>query len=307
MSNRWYPLAVLACWAAAMTWLVVEKVLPTLREGDRPDYDAVLPAEAEAPRPQRWEIYYRDRPIGTATSLSIRNDDNSGRLESEVKFSRLPLSEIVTELFGNLATLVKPLWRSGERIEVELTVDSQMHIGADGNLRSFVTHVRMAQWDELIQVRGEVQQNQLNVAVLTPAGENESDGEMVERYRDQMNLPSEAMVSGALSPQSRLAGLYVGQTWNLPVYRPFPPNQPLQMVQARVESEELFVWQGEAVRAFQVVFRDEAGSGISVTREPIGRMWVRADGTVLEQEARIANLQFRFVRLPDGERGASAP
>lgn len=299
MSNRWYPLAVLACWMAAMSWLVVEKVLPTLREGDRPDYDAVLPAEAAAPKPERWEIFYRDRPIGTATSLSIRNDDNSGRLESEVKFTRLPLSEIVKELFGNLAAVMKPLWSGDERIEIELTVDSQMHIAADGNLRSFETKVRMAQFEELIQVRGEVKHNMLDVAVLTPTGENGKASEMVERYRAQMDLPSEAMVSGSLSPQSRLAGLYVGQTWNLPVYRPFPPNQPLQMVQAKVESDEMFVWQGEAVRAFKVVFRDDAGSGISVAREPIGRMWVRSDGTVLEQEAKLANLQFRFVRQRD--------
>jgi hypothetical protein len=158
----------------------------------------------------------------------------------------------------------------------------------------------MGGMSEVAQVRGEVRHNQLEVAVLTPVEENGAaeGGNMVERYRTQMVLPSEAMVSGALSPQSRLAGLYVGQTWNLPVYRPFPPNQSLQQVQAKVESEELFTWQGEAVRAFQVVFRDEAGSGISVGREPIGRMWVRADGTVLEQETKIANLQFRFVRMP---------
>jgi hypothetical protein len=300
MSNRWYPLAVLACWVAAMSWLLVEKVLPTLREGDRPDYDAVLPAEADAPQVQRWEIYYRDRPIGTATSLALRNGDKSGRLESQVKFSRLPLSELITEQFGKLQAFAKPLWPGNPRIEIELTVDSQMHIAPDGNLRSFVTHVRMGGMSEVAQVRGEVRHNQLEVAVLTPVEENGAaeGGNMVERYRTQMVLPSEAMVSGALSPQSRLAGLYVGQTWNLPVYRPFPPNQSLQQVQAKVESEELFTWQGEAVRAFQVVFRDEAGSGISVGREPIGRMWVRADGTVLEQETKIANLQFRFVRMP---------
>jgi hypothetical protein len=298
MSNRWYPLAVLACWLAAMSWLIVEKVLPTLRSGDHPDYDAVLPAKAEAPRPQRWEIYYRDRPIGTATSLSIRNDDDSGRLESEVNFSRLPLSDIVTELFGPLGALIKPLWRGDERIEIALNVKSEMHIGPDKNLRSFVTHVRMAELEEFIQMRGEVKHNKLDVVVLTAAGEGGNRGALVERYRDQIDLPSKAMVSGALSPQDRLPGLYVGQTWNLPVYRPFPPHQPLQQLQAKVESDEMFVWQGEAVRAFQVVFRDDAGSGISVARDPIGRMWVRSDGTVLEQEAKVANLQFRFVRLP---------
>jgi hypothetical protein len=129
----------------------------------------------------------------------------------------------------------------------------------------------------------------------------DEDGELQPRFRDEIDIASEAMLSGALSPQDRLTQLHVGQTWTMPVYRPFPPNSPVQMVQATVERNEIFVWNNHSLRAFQVVYRDDAGSGITIAREPIGKMWVREDGVVLQQEARIANMHFRFVRLPDEE------
>ena len=85
----------------------------------------------------------------------------------------------------------------------------------------------------------------------------------------------------------------------MPVYRPFPPNSPLQIVQAKVERNEVYVWNNQSLRAFQVVYRDDAGSGITLAREPIGKMWVREDGEVLQQDARLANMHFRCIRLPD--------
>ena len=51
----------------------------------------------------------------------------------------------------------------------------------------------------------------------------------------------------------------------------------------------------------------DAGSGISIAREPIGKLWVRDDGEVLEQETRLANLTFRFVRQDDESCGHEMP
>ena len=58
---------------------------------------------------------------------------------------------------------------------------------------------------------------------------------------------------------------------------------------------------GQETRVFQVVYRREAGSGISAAQEPVGRMWVRRDGTVLKQEVRVANLRLTFHRSPAGQ------
>lgn len=298
MTNRWYLLAVLACWVASMGWLLVEKILPTMNGGDQPDFSAVLPAADEPPRPVCWEIQYRGRDIGSASSEAVRQDDNSGRAESDVHFHGLPLSEIISELLGTVGALVKPLWSGDEEITVDMTIHSEMEIAAGGKLESFVTSVRLGELEDVVEVRGQVRGGKLRVEVYSPTS-NEDQRQMQLRYRDEIDLPSDALASGALSPQPRLANLHVGQTWTFPVYRPFPPNSPVQMVQARVEREDLFTWNGQPERVFHVVYRDDAGSGITIAREPIGRLWVRPDGTVLQQEARLANLYFRFIRRPD--------
>lgn len=299
MMNRWYILAVLACWLASMGWLVVEKVLPTLREGERPTYADVLPKPAAPPRRVCWKIEYGGADIGSARSLSTRAIDGSGRIESTVRFDDLPLSEIMSELLGTVGALVKPLWNVGDNVRIAMTITSEMDIDAEGKLRSFTTDVRIDELSTIIRVDGEVDGATLHMAVFTA----DHDGKMRVRLREDLDLPSEAMVSGAFSPQDRFAQLHVGQTWTLPVYRPFPPNSPVQMLQAKVEGKEIFIWNHRSLSAYHVVYRDDAGSGITITREPIGKMWVSEDGVVLQQDARIANLHFRFIRLPDEDCG----
>ena len=295
MFHRWYIAAVIVCWLASMSWLLVEKILPTLRAGDRPQYSEVLPAPAAAPRHVCWEIQYGGEVIGHARSLSVRESDGAGRMESSVQFDNLPLGEIMSELLGAIGPLIKPLWGADEDIRIQMTIDSETNISADGALDTFTTDVRMADLPTVIRVEGEVLGGKLHIAVFTA----DETGEMRVRYRDDIELANQSMVSGSFSPQDRLADLRVGQSWTMPVYRPFPPNSPVQMLQATVERNEIFVWNEHSLRAFQVVYRDDAGSGITIAREPVAKMWVREDGVVLQQEARIANMHFRFVRLPD--------
>ena len=280
-----------------MGWLFVEKIWPTLRQGERPQYSEVLPSPAAPPRHACWEIQYDGKPIGQATSVSLREVDGSGRMQSSVHFGELPLSEIMNQLLGPAARLIAPLFGNSEDIRINMAIDSDMHISEDGNLQSFTTDVRFADLPNTIRIEGEVNGSKLEVTVLMA----DEKGDMRPHYRDEIELAREAMVSGAFSPQDRLTRLRVGQTWTVPVYRPFPPNSPVQILEAKVERQEAFIWNGEALRAFQVVYRDDAGSGITIARQPIGEMWVREDGVVLQQEARVANMQFRFVRLPDDD------
>jgi hypothetical protein len=302
MTHRLVMLAVVACWLASMSWLFVEKILPTIRGGQRPDFDAVLPAEDEPPQPVCWEIMFNGESIGRASSLAVRDADGAGHIESTVDFERLPLSDILSELLGSAGAFIKPLWMTSDNLLMKMSVASRMEIASGGNLKSFVTNVRLADLERLlVRVRGEVHGRTLSVSVYLPGDALDGPDAMRLRFRDEIDLPDEALVGGALSPQSQLANLHVGQTWTFPVYRPFPPNSPLQMVEARVERREVFLWNGQSLKAFQVVYRDDAGSGISIARQPIGKLWVRDDGEVLEQETRLANLNFRFVRLGDAD------
>ena len=129
-------------------------------------------------------------------------------------------------------------------------------------------------------------------------------GTFLSRHRYEVDLPRDALVGDSLSPRSELRNLRVGQQWTIPVYRPFPPNSPVQILLARVEKSEFFDWEGELVETYVVVYRDEAGTGINSARKPIGRTWVQPDGTVLRQEVMLSNLRFTFDRLPPGDLSA---
>jgi hypothetical protein len=78
------------------------------------------------------------------------------------------------------------------------------------------------------------------------------------------------------------------------------PHNPLQIMEARVERAELIEWNGKLARTLLVTYRQDAGSGITATRQPVCQLWVRRDGTVLKQHLSLANLRVEFVRNPDG-------
>jgi len=175
-----------------------------------------------------------------------------------------------------------------------------MSFGEDGALRSFESSVHLGRVREFVQLKGAVADGTLSVSVLS-RGDLYSGEEVEPREvcRREIRLPRGALVADAFSPQPRLRNLSKGQTWKHQVYRPFPPTGPIEIVQAKVERGVTYRWNGEPVQTFLVVYRGEAGSGITATREPIGKMWVRKDGTVLRQEVRVANLRFVFTRLSD--------
>ncbi|MCA9270003.1 MAG: hypothetical protein KDA41_16090 [Planctomycetales bacterium] len=299
MNSRWYSVAVVACWLASMCWLVTAKVLPTLREGSRPTYDAMLPEAEAAKQTTAWDIFLRDEHVGRAVSVSTRLPDGSGKLESDVHFERLPLGQIAMELLGSFGTVLRQFWGADDDLKVDLDIVSEMSIGPTGKLDSFVTRVGFAGVEDWLQVRGTVLKGQLEVSVYEVERDDAGAETLRLRFQDHFPLTDDSLVGGALSPQERLTGLHVGQTWTFPVYRPFPPNSPVQMVEATVERYEWFEWNGQTTRAYHVVYRDEAGSGLSIAQEPIARLWVGGDGSVLRQEGRIADLTVSFVRLPD--------
>ena len=60
----------------------------------------------------------------------------------------------------------------------------------------------------------------------------------------------------------------------------------------------MIVWDARDVETVLVVYREEAGSGLLSSREPIAREWIRADGLVLQREVRLSGLKILFERMP---------
>jgi hypothetical protein len=200
---------------------------------------------------------------------------------------------------GSLGPVVRQAVIGRGDLRLDLTVITTMEFDAGGQLRSFQSRIQSDPSTEFMRVEGTVVERRMRLLVFGPA-EDLPDADNVPRepYRYEIDLPPKALVSDSLSPQPRLSNLRMGQRWTTPVYRPFPPGRPAEIIEAYVEHETSIIYADEETPVLRVVFRREAGSGISAAQEPIGRMWVRADGEVLRQEIRVANLHLTFHRVP---------
>jgi hypothetical protein len=210
------------------------------------------------------------------------------------------VDRLVTELLGSLGPVVRHALLGRGELWLDVAVVTTTDFAPDGNLQSFVSRVHTGEIRDLMRVAGTVDDRRLDITVFgmsdTSSGQPAT---LRELYRKEVVLPPNVMVSNTFSPQPRLADLRVGQRWTFPVYRPFPPGSAAEIMEAQVEADATLDYLGEPTRALLVVYRREAGSGISAAQEPTGRMWVRGDGTVLRQELRVANLQLTFDRTPE--------
>jgi hypothetical protein len=299
MGGRWFHIAVMISWLLAMGWLVTEKVLPTFRNGEGPACDAYIAEQERTAEPACWRLEWDDEEVGWAVIRSVRSENDMVRVRSLVQFESLPVDRLFVKLMGSLGPVVRQAVVGRGDLRLDLTVITTMEFAAGGGLRVFESCIQSGPSQQFMRVEGTVVEGRMFLKVYGPAEDIPGVEHLPrEPYQYEIDLPPKALVSDSFSPQPRLANLRVGQRWTAPVYRPFPPGRPAEIIEAYVERQTRIVYAGEETAVLRVVFRREAGSGISADQEPIGRMWVRADGTVLRQELRVANLRLTFQRVP---------
>jgi hypothetical protein len=278
MSNRWFNLAIVLLWLASMSWLIAEKVAPPLRVGDRP----VAATEAQPARtPVAWQLLLNDKPLGWAATDSVERPDRVVELRNRVHLDHFPLKEIAPWL----ARLMDD--RDGE---LPFDTDSRIEL-ADDRLLAFHTSLSFGELKDAILVHGAAEGTRLKLNVK--AGDF--------NYPTTADLAADRLVGDSLSPRNRLGSLSVGQTWTEPVYNPMqPPTSPLQILEATVERTDPIAWNGQIVKTFVVVYRDDPGSD-SASRLARARAWVATNGEVLKQEVFLLGVKLLFVRLPPGQ------
>jgi len=275
-----------------MGWLLSTKVLPTLTNGQPPDYGDMLPmTEVVNPDPVRWSIRWNAKEIGWAENKITRSMDGTGRIQSEVRFEELPVDQMLQDLLGVMGRFASPML--GEIGEIDLTVLTSLDFDHYGVLNRLDTTVTVGDLDDLLHVQGRVSDDKLDLRARVRTGDKSSD-----IYRDkEIHLPPDALLTDSFSPRPKLANLRVGQTWNFQSYQPLMPHSPLTLIQAHVEREELLEWNGQMVRTRKVAYSRDSGSGISSTRKPVAELWVRKDGTVLRQDLMLAHVKVQFIRI----------
>ncbi len=284
MNSRWYNTAVVVLWLVTMGWLVDKKVLPPLLVGEPPSYRQVIEAQNQDP-PAGWKVSWKGKPLGWALTDTKMRQTGLTEVDGRVHFDRFPIGDMMPIwLQPFLALAKKPV--DG----LSLDASSVMLIDAFGRLLRFDSAVQLPPLIDEITMRGTVEGGQLQL--LVRSGE--------QSLSHELSLPPKALLADALSPQTRLPGLHVGQTWSVPVFNPlWPTKSPIEVISAEVEAPETILWNGEPVRALVVVYRHDSGTGSGASQNVQCKLWVRHDGVVLRQEAMLFDSSIVFVRLTD--------
>jgi len=283
MNSTWYNVAVVLLWLATMSWLISQKVMPSLLVGEAPSYRTIVEARQEEPT-GGWWMLWNDRRIGWAVDKTSVLPNEMTEVRSLVHFDELPLDEMIPKPLLQLL-----LQGDGSNLRLRIEARSKLIFDPLKRLSQFESSVGLEGMDDAVKVRGTLDGSELHVSVRS--------GEFT--YETESVLPGEALLSDALSPQSKLPGLRDGQSWNVEIFSPLRPrNDPVEVLQATVEGTEHVEWGTQVVEAWLVVYRTDPGAGAASARVPRGRLWVREDGTVLKQEANLFDSTITFVRLP---------
>jgi hypothetical protein len=283
MYSRWYTPAVILLWLSTMSWLVWQKVLPPMLVGDPPKQQEILAARTHE-LPVGWDISFNGRVLGWAVSTTQRLPNGGIVLRGVTHFNQLPVNEITP---GWIQTLFKLAEQPATR--VRLDARSSVELNRDGRPTRFRSVVQLPPLGDTIELEGQIEGTQINLVARS--------GEF--SFTTQTHLPAGAAVGDALSPQTQLPGLHLGQTWTVPAFSPLrPPNSPVEILRATVERMVVFSWAGTTYDAWLVTYRSESGLSLLGGSRPAGQTWVRLDGLVLRQEVNLMDCKLTFTRMP---------
>jgi hypothetical protein len=286
MHSRWFSTGVVTFWLATMSWLVTQKVLPPLLVGEPPSYQQIIEAQKSAP-PVGWRMSLRGWPLGWALCDTKPQPNGQTHIYGRVHFDALSLQELLP---GVLNTLSRWIELPAGRLQMDAR--SRLMIDGLGRLMRFDSAVQVGPLGEVIWVCGAVEGRQLQLVVRARG----------MSIANEAYLPSDALLSDALSPQTQLPGLRAGQSWTVPVYSPlWPAKNPLDIVYATVKCLEPISWNGGMEDCWLVVYSSDPGGRTGGSESIRGKLWVRCDGAVLRQQVLWFDTVITFDRLPDGE------
>jgi len=286
MTSRWYGIAVVLLWLGMMTWLLTQKVLPALRIGDPPSYRTIV--AQEHPKPVGWRLMMNGRQLGWAWSTIRKSSNLTTDVRSRVHFDNVPIDRLIPSwLRGIVSTGSQPLGK------LQLEVESKMLLDPLGRLVDFDSALRStAEGPSLVRLQGSVEGTKLKLSVHSGTFQ----------YDPEISLRPNDLLGDNLAPQMRLPGLRQGQTWTVPSYSPLSPlNQPIEILQAKVEELTTIRWNNSEQSAWLVVYRSDMVGESGNDKDIRSRLWVKPDGAVLRQQVQLFDSTLVFIRMSDAE------
>jgi len=279
MANRIFVGAVVVLWLGSMSWLLVDKVLPSFHEGEAP-----IAAGYETGVPVAWRVYWGDRPVGHAASIRLPGVLNTTNIHNRVVLEDVPLLDLVPALMrrvvGDIGSMKFDAW-------------TQLEFDSLENFSSFESRVSVNEVASVLQLSGDVNGSFLELKVHF--------GDVT--YEPKVPIANQAALSEALFPDAKLPYMYVGRRWSEEVYNPFrAPSSPVETVDAEVTGIESIEYGGGQHRAMRVQFSGPPAPGVPEDALLQAIAWVRvSDGLVMQQDVLISSSKLRFVRMSDEE------
>jgi hypothetical protein len=273
---------ILVYWSVAAFLLLTWDVIPELTLGNAPDLRAITLA-GDSSRPVRWNIQVVDDPHLPDVRRTVG--------EAVTELSRKPegWTELTSRVEVDAAGLLKGAPFLSRSPSFKLKVESVYRVDPKGNLRSFDLDVKSRDsTDTLIAVKGRVKDKKMEITSHGPVA-------MLNKSLSIDYLPR-SVVQDVLGPLDRLPGLHVGQKWDTQVINPFTAQ--VEVVRVEVVQKSMIAWNGDAVRAFEVV---QHVKPLSM------RTWVRLDGVILRQEVPLPFVRLVMERRPAEDELTSKP
>jgi hypothetical protein len=276
---------VIVCWLVVNSVLVYREALPYWHAGGAPPYNIDLTEELSN-SVVTWEIWQRQKHIGSAASFVERQRDRTFRLRTELRFQELPL----------------PL------IELK-KIATMYHITEDGDLLGvsarFIINMEVArktseQFD--LAVEGEVEGG-------TIAPRLSLNGQELPLGPVQVPLQGGGNVINPMQLLNRVPGLSEGRRWRMTLFDPisalgkaFPQYKEIFAAAEGMTIPELhaevladtLTWNDLEVPCYKIVYRKPGDP------DPVAATWVRRrDALVLQQFSSSGLMEMTVKRVPE--------
>jgi hypothetical protein len=279
MANRVFVSAVFALWLGSMSWLMVDKILPSFHDGQAP-----IAAGYEQGKPVAWRVYWGDRAVGHAASMRLPGVLNTTNILNHVILEDVPLLDLVPALMRRVV---------GDIGSMKFEAHTRLEFDSLDNFANFRSHVSVNEVSPVLELSGKVNGEFLDLKVRF------SD----VTYEPKVPIGDQAALSEALFPDAKLPYMYVGRRWTEEVYNPFrTPTAPVETLDVEVTGRESLQFGGQTHNVMRVEFRALPAPGVPEEDRLQAIAWVRADdGLVLRQDVYISSSKLRFERLPEEE------
>jgi hypothetical protein len=285
MYSRFFNIAVCLMWLSTMTWLITQKVVPSLWVGRPPSYQTII--ESQKREPVGWTLWINNKELGWALSTLEEQGQGPKEIRSYIHFNELPLEEFTSGWGRALFRLIE---QPSDKYEMD--VQNTLTIDTLGRLLRFDSKIELNPLKTVLRMQGIVDGAKLHVEVRS--------GDFL--YTNEVPLPQHALLNDALSPQTQLPNLAAGQTWTVPAISPLRPTSSLmEIMHATVEEKEPIYWDSSIYDAWLVVYRNDPGMDFGANLHPRGKLWVLEDGTVIKQQSMIFDCVLSFVRMSSAE------